>query len=281
MHDTAPSSLRREAGAFIGFIERQRNMYRRFWLWELVFFVYSLVSVLTIGYLASGLGNGVPAGGHVDTRSTELYLLAGALLWSYLSLVFMEVAYAIGWERWEGTLEYTFMAPVRRVTHLFGIWAAAVIYGLARTAVVIAAVVLLFHLDLRGANGWSVLCILLVSTLPLAGIGIMLSILPMMAPEKGEQMTVAIQGIFLLVSGVYYPVSVLPQPLHALGDMSPLTYMLSGIRDALLLGRGPGDMLPLFAMMVGSGALLIPFALWLFGRAEQRAKRLGLLKRTG
>jgi ABC-2 type transport system permease protein len=283
MQRTAPSQLRREAGAFVGFMERQRNMYRRFWLWELVFFVYSLVSVLTIGYLATGLGNGsTPSGGaHVDVRSTELYLLAGALLWSYLSLVFMEVAYAIGWERWEGTLEYTFMAPVRRATHLFGVWASAVIYGLARTAVVIIAVVLLFHLDLHGANGWSVLCILLAATLPLAGIGILISILPMMAPEKGEQMTIAIQGIFLLVSGVYYPVSVLPQPLHALGDISPLTYMLSGIRDALLLGRGPGDMLPLFGLMIVSGAVLIPFGLWLFGRAETRAKRLGLLKRTG
>jgi ABC-2 type transport system permease protein len=275
-----PATLRREAGALLGFMERQRNIYKRFWAWELVFFAYSLISVLSIGYLASGLPS-INGGAAVDTRSTQLYLLAGALVWSYLSLIFMEVAYAIGFERWEGTIEYTFMAPVRRTTHLMGVWCATVIYGFIRTALVIAVVVPLFHVDLHGVNGWSMLVILLVATLPLAGIGIMVAIMPLLAPEKGEQMSMSIQGVFLLISGVYYPVSVLPQPLHALGVASPLTYMLDGIRDALLRGRSVGDMLPILGMLALSGAVLIPFALWLFSRAEQRAKRLGLLKRSG
>jgi ABC-2 type transport system permease protein len=279
MTDIAQPSLRHEASAFVGFMERQRNIYKRFWAWELVWFIYGLASVLSVGYLATGLDSF--SGVHVDARTAQLYLLAGALLWSYLSLVFMEVAYAIGWERWEGTIEYTFMAPVKRITHLFGIIASAVVYGLARTALVALAAVLMFHLDLHGANYWSLIAIMVVPTLPLVGISIMVAILPMLAPEKGDQMGVAVQGVLLLVSGVYYPVSVLPQPLRALGDVSPLTYMLTGIRDALLLGRGPGDMLPMLAMLFGSGALLIPVALLLFATAERRAKRLGLLKRSG
>jgi ABC-2 type transport system permease protein len=275
-----PATLRREAGALLGFMERQRNIYKRFWAWELVFFVYSLISVCSIGYLASGLPS-IGAGAHVDTRSTQLYLLAGALLWSYLSLIFMEVAYAIGIERWEGTIEYTFMAPVRRTTHLMGVWCATVIYGLIRTVLVIAVIVPLFHIDLHGVNGWSVVVIMLVATLPLAAIGIMVAIMPLLAPEKGEQMSISIQGVFLLVSGVYYPVAVLPQPLHALGLASPLTYMLDGIRDALMRGRSVVDMLPMLGLLALSGVVLIPVALWLFSRAERRAKRLGLLKRSG
>jgi ABC-2 type transport system permease protein len=73
----------------------------------------------------------------------------GALLWGYLSLVFMEAAYAISWERWEGTIEYTFMAPVRRVTHLFGICFFAIGYGLARTFAVLLIATLMFRLDSR------------------------------------------------------------------------------------------------------------------------------------
>ena len=276
-------ALRREASAFVGFLDRQRAVYKRFWAWEAVWFVYSLVSVLSIGYLASGLDSlGVRgASAHVSLRDTELYLLAGSLLWSYLSLVFMEVAYMIAWERWEGTIEYTFMAPVRRITHLFGVCAFAIVYALVRTSLVVVAVVLLFHLDLHGANGWSVAAVLLASTLPLVGIGILVAVLPMLAPEKGEQMSVAMQGVFLLVSGVYYPVSVLPLPLQALGKVSPLTYTLSGIRDALLHGRGVGDMLPLLGLLAGMGALLIPVGLVLFAAVERRAKRLGTLKRSG
>src|SRR5260370_28856186 len=138
------ASLRHEAGAFVGFLERQKNIYRRFWAWEAVWFVYSLVSVMSIGYLASGLeANGVA--GSTDLRTTQLYLLAGSMLWSYLSLVFMEVAYIVAWERWEGTIEYTFMAPVKPATHLLGICAFAALYRLARAAVVVVAALLVFH----------------------------------------------------------------------------------------------------------------------------------------
>ena len=51
----ATAALRLQAGALYGFIERQKNLYKRYWAWEVVWFVYSLVGVLSIGYLASGL----------------------------------------------------------------------------------------------------------------------------------------------------------------------------------------------------------------------------------
>ena len=47
---------RSEAIAFLGFLERQKNLVRRYWAWEVVWLVYSMVSVLSIGFLASGLG---------------------------------------------------------------------------------------------------------------------------------------------------------------------------------------------------------------------------------
>ncbi len=62
--------------------------------------------------------------------------MIGAVFWNYLSIVFGFIAETVAWERWEGTLEYTFMAPIRR-------WVAAararrlyaVLYGLVHTTV--------------------------------------------------------------------------------------------------------------------------------------------------
>ena len=39
-------------------------------------------------------------------------------------------------------------------------------------------------------------------------------------------------GVLLLVSGVYYPITVLPTVLRVIGQASPLTYTLSGMRSA-------------------------------------------------
>ncbi len=110
---------------------------------------------------------------------------------------------------------------------------------------------------------------------------ILTSVLPLISPEKGDQMTVAAQGFLLLVSGVYYPLSVLPPPLQLAGRLSPLTYTLAGIRRCLLSGVSIADMVPTMGMLVAMGAVLIPLALYVFGRMERRAKRLGLLKRSG
>ncbi len=270
-----------ELNALFGFAERQLHVVKRYWVWELVWLFYSLVSVLSIGYLASGLGTLGVQGGSFDLHKAQLYLLIGALLWGYLSLVFMEAAYAISWERWEGTIEYTFMAPIRRITHLFGICLFAIGYGLARTLVVLLVATAMFNLDFSHADIPAALAVLAASTVPLIGLSILTSVLPLLSPQKGEQMSVAVQGFLLLVSGVYYPLSVLPLPMQIAGAGSPLTYALQGIRSSLLDGADVQAELPTIGILLLMGAAMIPLSLWVFSWAENRAKRLGLLKRSG
>ncbi len=270
-----------ELNALFGFAERQMHVVKRYWLWEVVWLFYSLVSVLSIGFLASGLGTLGVEGSSFNLHKAQLYLLVGALLWGYLSLVFMEAAYAISWERWEGTIEYTFMAPVRRITHLFGICLFAIVYGLARTFVVLLIATAMFGLDFSHADIPAALAVLAASTVPLIGLSIFTAVLPLLSPQKGEQMSVALQGFLLLVSGVYYPLSVLPVAMQVAGAASPLTYALAGIRRSLLDGAGVGDQVPTMAILLGMGAVLIPASIAVFAWAENRAKRLGLLKRSG
>jgi ABC-2 type transport system permease protein len=270
-----------ELNALFGFAERQLHVVRRYWLWEVVWLFYSLVSVLSIGFLASGLGSLGAADGAFDLHRAQLYLLIGALLWGYLSLVFMEAAYAIAWERWEGTIEYTFMAPVRRVTHLFGICLFAIGYGLARTFVVLVVAAFMFNLDFSHADIPGALAVLVASTVPLIGLSILTSVLPLLSPQKGEQMSIALQGFLLLVSGVYYPLSVLPAAMQVAGAASPLTYALDGMRRSLLDGARVPDQLTTIGILLAMGVVMIPVSIWIFGWAENRAKRLGLLKRSG
>jgi ABC-2 type transport system permease protein len=193
----------------------------------------------------------------------------------------MEAAFAIAWERWEGTIEYTFMAPIHRVTHLMGICLFAIGYGLARTFVVLMVAIVMFKLDFSHANIPAALAVLAASTLPLIGLSIFTSVLPMVSPQKGEQMSIALQGFLLLVSGVYYPLTVLPLPLQIAGYGSPLTYALEGIRQSLLDGASLSAELPNILVLIGMGVVMIPAAIWVFSWAERRAKRLGLLKRSG
>ncbi|HTT91391.1 MAG TPA: ABC transporter permease, partial [Acidimicrobiales bacterium] len=105
--------------------------------------------------------------------------------------------------------------------------------------------------------------------------------LPLLYPERGEQMSFMVQALVLLVSGVYYSVAVLPGWLQAVSAFSPATYLLRGIRDALLNGTALNDEAGLVGILALFGVVLVPASLIVFGVAERWAKKTGRLKRQG
>jgi ABC-2 type transport system permease protein len=109
----------------------------------------------------------------------------------------------------------------------------------------------------------------------------MTAVLPLISPEKGTQLGFVAQGILLVVSGVYYPVSVLPGWMQALAKISPATYALDGIRDAIINGAGVSDMWPNIWPLIIIGLVSVPLGLEVFRRGERYAKRHGKLKRSG
>jgi ABC-2 type transport system permease protein len=276
-------ALGRELRAMYAFIERNANLIKRYWAWELVWLAYSIVNALSITFIgkASGAITGV-AISEAQVNTFILYLMVGTLVWHYLALVFDLVSESIQWERWEGTIEYTFMAPISRLTHLMGQAAFAIIYGILHTTVILAFVALFFQVDLSQANFLSMLLIVIAGSSSFVGLGMLAAVLPLLSPEKGLQMTNIIKALVLLVSGVYYPISVLPSWLQPLSQISPAYYMLEGMRAALLEGAGVGELLPVAILpLLLTGVIMIPVGLYAFMRAERYAKATGKLKRNG
>ena len=196
-------------------------------------------------------------------------------------MIFDVLSETVQWERWEGTIEYTFMSPTSRVTHLLGMGVYAVVYGIIRTVVVLGVAMLAFDLDLSQANYGAALVVLSVCSVSLVGFGVVAAVMPLLSPEKGQQVTYIVSALLLLVSGVYYPVKVLPEWMQAIAQFSPVTYALDGSRAALLDGVGLsqlwGSVWPLLIM----GAVFVPMGLFVFHLGESYAKRTGKLKRSG
>ena len=265
-------TLGRELRATYAFVERNANLIKRYWAWELVWLAYSLVNALSITFIGKAFGN---------TRII-LFLLVGTLVWHYLAMVFDLISESIQWERWEGTIEYTFMAPISRLTHLLGQSAFAVLYGVLHTAVILFVISLFFQINLGHANFVSMLLIIVTGSLSFIGLGMLAAVLPLLSPEKGVQMTNIIKALLLLVSGVYYDITVLPEWLQHVSRVSPAYYMLLGMRAALLDGAGIGTLLlPYVVPLLITGVITIPVGLYVFSRAENYAKRTGRLKRNG
>ena len=274
----AAATLRHELIGLAGVFERNVYLVKRYIWWDVAFFLWTVANTLTIVFIAKGIEAG---GGTIDVERVTTILLVGAVVWAYLGIIFEILTETVAWERWEGTIEYTFMAPLSRPIHLFGMGAFAIVYGVIRAILLFGVVALFFNLQLGNADFPAAMIVLVVASIPFIGIGMMTAVLPLISPEKGTQLGFIAQGILLVVSGVYYPVTVLPEWMQWLAKISPATYALDGLRDAIIEGDGISAMGDELWPLVVIGIVSIPLGLEVFRRDKRYAKHHGKLKRSG
>ena len=272
-----------ELKASYAFVERNINLTRRYWGWEIVWLFYTAANAMAVVLIARSVNaaTGSDALNQAQINNLVLFLTIGALVWHYLVIIFEMVSEMIAWERWEGTIEYTFMAPIHRGTQMIGTTLFSLVYGLVHTAVILVLIVLVFDLDMAGADYFAAFAVLAVGSISFIGIGIMGAVLPLLYPERGAQMAAVVQAALVLVSGVYAVPAEMPETLRSLSVISPARYVLEGMRDALMEGRSVADMGLLLSGLLLSGLVLVPMGVWVFGRGERYAKRRGKLKRSG
>jgi ABC-2 type transport system permease protein len=269
---------RRQLVGLFGIVERNVYLTKRYFLWDVAFMVWTIANTLTIVFIARQAA----LSGHLSSEQENtlaMGLLIGATIWAFLGIIFEFMTETVAWERWEGTIEYTFMAPLSRAVHLFGQGAYAVLYGLIRATILFFAVAAFIGIHAPQANYGAALALLAIASLSFIGVGIMTSVLPLISPEKGAQLGFVAQGLMLVVSGVYYSVSVMPEWMQWIAKISPATYALRGCRNSIILGTGLvwADVWPLLIIAV----LATPIGLAIFRVGERYAKKTGKLKRAG
>src|SRR3954464_10298343 len=174
-------TMRRQVSLGWAFVERQTNLWKRHWAWEVVWLLYGVVNTLAITFIAKQL----TAEGIVSGRQANdllLFLLIGTLVWAYLSAVLDDISLVVTWERWEGTIEHTLMAPVPRVSHLIGTAVFGVLHALVRTTAILAISLPFFSVSLGQANWGTAAVVVIVGSFALIGLGILAGVLPLLYP---------------------------------------------------------------------------------------------------
>ena len=279
MRASIPATVRHELIGIGGVVERNWYLVKRYAWWELAFFVWTVANTLTIVFIAEGVET---AGGKVNVNQLTAVLLIGAVVWAYLGIIFAIMTETVAWERWEGTIEYTFMAPLSRATHLFGMGAFAIVYGLVRATLLFVAVAAIVGLSLPGAN--------YARRVPPARGRV--GLVPRHRDhDRGPAADLAGEGQPARLRrpgrscsssrASTTPCRVLPEWMQWLSTISPATYALRGMRHAILDGADVSELWPDLWPLLVIGAIAVPLGLEIFRRGELYAKRHGKLKRSG
>ena len=255
----------------VAFFLRNWHLYKRYLAWIIVFWVYSIINTITVGMI----------GREFMRPEMVLFLVIGSIVWAFLGSIFEEMSEVVSWEQWEGTMEYTFMAPVSRLAHLLGVGVSAVSFSFLRSLIIFIFAAWFFHLDLGSANLFGAALVLAASCFPFLGIGMIAATFPLMAREKGQQATYILQSFILLVSGVFYEITILPEWLQPVSAYSPGTYSLRSLRAAILHNAPTSELVGDILILILSGVVLIPIGYFIFRAGEHYAKKHGKLKKSG
>jgi ABC-2 type transport system permease protein len=145
-----------------------------------------------------------------------------------------------------------------------------------RSTVYLWAATHLVGLELPHANPLTIAISVPLALAAFIGLGLLTAGSTMLV-RRTNPVAALLGSLSFFVSGVVYPVSVLPPWLRAAGQVLPLTHVLNALRAAFLVGAPPSAVARSLAALAIFAAVLIPAGAATFAYALRRARVDGSL----
>ena len=217
----------------------------------------------------------IPAVGGKQVTYLE-FAVVGMTLGGFVHLGLERVSAALRNEQLMGTLESLLTTPTSSQTIQVGSVLFDLIFIPLRMGLVLLMLALVFGLNLD-AGGVPQALVLLTFFMPFVwGLGILAAAITLTF-RRGAGVVGLATGALTLVSGLYFPLSLLPNWLETVSAGNPLTIAATGLREALLgdttwgaIGSDIVILTPLSIVSILVGTLAFKLAL-------TRERRLGTL----
>ena len=175
-----------------------------------------------------------------------------------------------------GTLEIILLSPIKLSQMLLfsSLW--AYIFTTVRFLFYLFWGIVLFGLNVGNGDVLTASVFLLLSILCFAPLGI-LSATVIMVFKRGTWFRTIVSGASVLLGGVVYPVSVLPDWILNLTYFVPMTHSVNGMRHALLNGQNLFDLWHDAVFLAVFAIIFLPLSIAVFQLGVNRCKEAGTL----
>lgn len=227
------------------------------------FFISRLVSEGGLPSLASYGGN------------YFAFVLIGIAFSGFQEAALYGYSNTINSEQGNGTLEAILVTP----TSLGAVMGIGIfwrfLFVTLRSFLYLAAGIIIFQARISLLSP-AALLILALSFTAMSGFGL-ISAGFIMIYKQGDPVSFFFNSASKFISGLYFPVTVLPVWIQPLSYFFPLTYTLSALRKSLLKGSGIAQAAPECLVLILFSAIFLPVGIFYFRYASRRARREGSL----
>ena len=217
----------------------------------------------------------LPAYGDASTTYLE-FVVVGVAVGVFVQFALTRVAAALRQEQLQGTLESMLATPTAPGTIQLGSVVFDLVYVPVRTVVFLAAMTVAFGLDFE-ASGVAPAVLVLLAFLPFVwGLGVLGAAVILIARRGGGVASLA-GGLLVLLSGAYFPVSLLPSWLEQVAAWNPIAITLEGMRSSLLAGADWGATMADLAILLPLSVVVLVIAMAGFRFALRHERARGTL----
>jgi len=267
------------------------------WTDPFLFLIYSVAKPLASALILVVMLDVISGGAKPEYRA---FVIVGSALWSFVLSGVSGLAWMIldDRERYR-MLKYIYVSPSDFLAVVFGRGVARIGVGAMGAAITLAVGVTFLNVPFDvGRIDWPLLATgMILGVTSILAIGLIMAAICMQTRQDSWSYPEAAAGALFLVSGVVFPLSVLPAAVQGIGLLSPLTWWIEGVRLALFPGGlsavgGPGSLFgqltgtaaptssEIVLVLLGTGAVATLAAVAVFRTSDRRAKDRGLFDQT-
>jgi ABC-2 type transport system permease protein len=276
---TAPLELGAELRAAAAVARKELRVLRRYPLQSLNVVLQPLYQFLLPSLLLGStfLVGGRASGFQASAGTADLagFLFLGAFMGGLIAAGFWSAGFAFRLEMLAGTLEPAWLTPTRRGTFVLGYSLSGLLIAVVGGSVLLGLGTAVFQARFLGAVA-TALPALVLAEVGLLGVtfGVSACVLLMKEPNFFVDST---NFVFSAVSGIAFPIGVLPGAVKVVSLLLPTTYALDLLRVSALGTRPLAPAWLEYAAMAGLAILLLWLGSYGFGRAERRLQQTGSL----
>lgn len=234
------------------------------WLWLLQIILTSFFSIFFFAVIADYVNN---------PDITVQYVVIGNAVQAIALTTLCSVADIPGTEKHTGTLPTLMSTPSKLFNIFLGMGLFNIFAGIIAAAFGLFMSAVMFDVDFSSANILSIIIVLILTVLSLTGMGMLIGSIGIRL-----RTSTIIANVFtylgLVLCGVNFPVSQLPDWLQAVAYCHPLTYAVEATRKAID-GVSIFDMGNDIVAMIALGLLFTVISFILFSYFEHLARTSG------
>jgi ABC-2 type transport system permease protein len=227
--------------------------------------------LLGLTFYVGGRAIGLEAS--VGTDDLAGYLFLGTVVGGLVGAAFWDMAFGLKREMDAGTLEPTWLTPTRPETTVFGRAISGLILSSIASIILVSVAVIVFGAAIAGAL-LAALPAMLLASISMIGVGYLVASAVLIIREP-TFMVDATNFTFAMLSGVAFPITVLPIWLQPLSYLLPTTYAVDLLRYYALGTRPLLAPALEWAALASLAVVMVLLGRLVFLRTEHRMRVLG------